>query len=88
MLDDHHNKVGTVSDVVYDERGEPTLGRRRPGPLRSEKFVPVEGAYITESGEVVIPYAKDQVKHGARRPPATTSSTPDGARSSRRTTSL
>ena len=23
VLDDHHNKVGTVSDVLYDDRGEP-----------------------------------------------------------------
>ena len=23
VLDDHHNKVGTISDVLYDERGRP-----------------------------------------------------------------
>ena len=37
-----------------------------PGPMRAEKFVPVEGAYVTEGGDMVIPYAKDQVKHAPK----------------------
>ena len=68
MLDDHHTKVGTVSDVLYDETGAAKWAVVDPGPLRSEKFVPVEGAYMTESGEMVIPYAKDQVKHAPKAP--------------------
>jgi len=39
-----------------------------PGPLRHEKFVPVAGSYLTESGEMVIPYAKEQVKHAPKAP--------------------
>ena len=39
-----------------------------PGPLRAEKFVPVEGAYVTESGEMVIPYDKNQVKSAPKAP--------------------
>ena len=68
VLDDHHNKVGTVSDVLYDGQGEPRWAVVDPGPLRAEKFVPVEGAYVTESGEMVIPYNKDQVKHAPKAP--------------------
>jgi hypothetical protein len=66
VLDDHHQKVGTVSDVLYDERGDPRWAVVDPGPLRSEKYVPVEGAYVTETGDVVIPYGKDQVKHAPK----------------------
>jgi len=68
VLDDHHTKVGTISDVVYDESGSPRWAVVDPGPLRSEKFVPVEGSYLTESGEIVIPYGKDQVKHAPKAP--------------------
>ena len=68
VLDDHHTKVGTVSDVLYDESGEAKWAVVDPGPLRAEKFVPVEGAYVTESGEMVIPYNKDQVKHAPKAP--------------------
>ena len=34
--------------------------------MRSEKYVPVDGAYVTETGDVVIPYGKDQVKHAPK----------------------
>jgi hypothetical protein len=66
VLDDHHKKVGTVSDVLYDERGEPRWAIVDPGPLRSEHYVPVQGSYMTHDGDVVIPYAKDQVKTAAK----------------------
>lgn len=68
VLDDHHNKVGTISDVLYDERGSARWAVVDPGVMRAEKFVPVEGAYVTESGEMVIPYAKEQVKHAPKAP--------------------
>jgi hypothetical protein len=69
VLDDHHQKVGTVSDVLYDERGEPRWAVVNPGPLRAEHYVPVEGSYMTNEGAVVIPYGKEQVKaaHKANR---------------------
>jgi uncharacterized protein YrrD len=62
VFDQHHDKVGRVSDVVYDEMGEPKWAIVDPGPLRSEKFVPVEGAYTTNDGDVVVPYDKSHVK--------------------------
>jgi len=68
VLDDQHSKVGTVSDVLYDETGSPRWAVVDPGPMRREKFVPVEGSYVTESGDMVIPYAKDQVKHAPKAP--------------------
>jgi len=62
VFDQHHDKVGRVSDVVYDESGEPRWAIVDPGPLRSEKFVPVDGAYTTNDGDVVVPYDKSQVR--------------------------
>lgn len=66
VVDDHHHKVGTVSDVLYDERGEPRWAVVDPGPLRAEKFVPVEGAYVTDDGDVVLPYGKEVVKQAPK----------------------
>src|SRR4051794_16332170 len=66
VLDDHHQKVGTVSDVLYDERGEPRWAIVNPGPLRAEHYVPIKGSYMTHDGDVVVPYAKDQVKSAAK----------------------
>jgi len=66
VVDDHHQKIGTVSDVIYDDRGDARWAVVDPGPLRSEKFVPVDGSYVTEGGEVVIPYGKEQVKHAPK----------------------
>jgi len=68
VLDDHHQKIGMVSDVLYDDRGQPRWAVVDPGVLRAEKFVPVDGAYMTESGELVIPYAKEQVKQAPKAP--------------------
>jgi hypothetical protein len=68
VLDDHHHKVGTISDVLYDESGAPRWAVVDPGVMRAEKFVPVEGAYVTDTGEMVIPYAKEQVKQAPKAP--------------------
>jgi PRC-barrel domain len=68
VLDDHHEKVGTVRDVVYDDDGEPRWAVVDPGPLRSAHFVPIEGSYMTASGEMVLPYAKEQVKRAPKAP--------------------
>lgn len=62
VLDEHHTKVGTVSDIVFDDGGSPRWAVVDPGPMRSAKFVPIEGSYTTDHGEVVIPYAKATIK--------------------------
>lgn len=67
VLDDHHHRVGTVSDVLYDERGAARWAVVDPGVVRGEKFVPVDGSYVTDDGAVVIAYDREQV---AQAPPA------------------
>jgi hypothetical protein len=68
VIDDRQQKVGTVSDVLYDESGDARWAIVDPGPLRPEHFVPVEGAYVADDGTVVVPYGKDQVKSAAKAP--------------------
>jgi hypothetical protein len=36
--------------------------------VRSETFVPVAGAYLTETGELVIPDAEEQVEQAPKAP--------------------
>ena len=52
--------------MLYDERGDARWAIVDPGPLRAEKFVPVEGSYMTEDGDVVIAYGKEQVKQAPK----------------------
>ncbi len=55
--------VGKVTDVVYDDTSNrPTWLIVKPGLLRAEHYVPVEGSYTTEDGDVVLPFDKQWVK--------------------------
>jgi uncharacterized protein YrrD len=62
VFDDHYDKVGTVTDVLYDENGNAKWAVVNPGTLHREKYVPVEGSFLTDAGQVVVPYSKDMVK--------------------------
>ncbi len=61
-FDDRHEKIGKVTDVLYDEQGEPRWAVVDPGLLHRERYVPVDGAFLTDSGQVVMAYSKDMVK--------------------------
>ena len=63
VQDEHGAVIGSISDVVYDETTQqPEWLVVNPGTLRSDHFVPVEGAYTTEEGNVVVAYTKQMVK--------------------------
>ncbi|MET0146745.1 MAG: hypothetical protein ABW122_13260 [Ilumatobacteraceae bacterium] len=66
VLDPNHHRLGTITDVLYDERGNASWAVVDPGPMRAEHVVPVEGSYLAASGDVMIPYAKSQVKHSPK----------------------
>lgn len=66
VLDDQHEKVGTVSDVIYDHEGKPRWAVVDLGKLRPEKWVPVAGLELTDGGDVVVPYDKDHIKSAAK----------------------
>jgi len=61
-FDDQHEKVGKVTDVLYDESGSARWAVVDPGLLHRERYVPVDGSFMTESGEVILAYSKDAVK--------------------------
>ncbi len=62
VIDDHADHVGTVTDVVYSNEGQPQWVVVNPGLLRASHYVPVAGSYLTEGGAMTIPFTKSQVK--------------------------
>lgn len=63
VLDEHGMPLGTVTDVVYDARGEsPEYLVVDPGVLRAAHYVPVRGAYAAQDGEVIVPWDRHWFK--------------------------
>jgi hypothetical protein len=61
--DEYGETVGSVTDVVYDEiTNQPQWLVVNPGTLRADHFVPVNGAYTTEDGDLIVAYTKQMVK--------------------------
>ena len=79
VLDDHHQKVGTVSDVALRRARRAALGRRRPGSAAVREVRARRGRVHDRDGDVVIPYGKDQVKHGPEGQPRPRPRLADGA---------
>jgi hypothetical protein len=68
MIDEHQQKVGKVTDVIYDDGGHARWAVVDPGVLRAEHFVPVEGSYVADDGTVVVPFGKDMVTSAPKVP--------------------
>jgi len=67
LVDDHGDKIGTITDVVPDDTtGEPAWVVVSLGLLHAEHFVPLEAAYQAGDGRLVLPFTKDYVKHSPR----------------------
>ena len=65
--DEQGATIGSISDVVYDETTQqPQWLVVNPGTLRADHFVPVEGAYTTEEGNVVVAFTKQMVKEAPK----------------------
>jgi sporulation protein YlmC with PRC-barrel domain len=63
VIDEFGEKIGHVSDVVFDEDSQqPAWAAVNPGALRAEHLVPLEGAYLSAEGRLVLPYSKTLVK--------------------------
>lgn len=63
VFDDRHEKIGTITDVLFDETGNARWAVVDPGLMHRERYVPIDNAAVTESGQVVIPCSKELVKH-------------------------
>jgi uncharacterized protein YrrD len=66
VVDTHMAKVGTVTDVLFDDGGTPGWAVVKTGPLRSEHFVPLEQTYVDTDGRVVVPLTKAAIKRAPR----------------------
>lgn len=63
VVDPTGEKVGRVTDVLYDKDGlDPSWLVVNPGVFRAEHFVPVDGAVPEGDDVLVIPYDVDTVK--------------------------
>lgn len=70
VVDDHHVKVGKVTDVIYDESpgARPRWATVKMHTLGREHLAPLEGSYLSEDGRLVLAYDKDKVKHAPTAP--------------------
>ncbi len=76
VVDENHNTVGKVTDVIYgDDETAPQWLVVKPGVLAKERYVPIEGSYESDEGNIVVPFDKSGSSRGRRRP-VTTCSTP------------
>lgn len=66
-IDPHGKKVGTIVDLVSDRRTlEPQWLVVDPGVFRAAHYVPIQGAYHTTGGEVVLAFDRDIVMRAPR----------------------
>lgn len=67
VIDEHGIKVGKITDVLYDDR---TLAPRWMivdlGVFAAQHYVPLNDAYQSEDGRLVIPFDKKTVKAAPR----------------------
>jgi hypothetical protein len=61
VISDGLETIGTVTDVLYNE-DEPKWLVVKPGVLRSERYVPVQGSYETQDGHICVPFDKRWIK--------------------------
>jgi len=64
------DKIGKVADVIYaTETAEPAYVRVDFGVLKGHHvLVPLDEAYRTDHGDLVVPFDKDTVKHAPKVP--------------------
>jgi hypothetical protein len=63
MLDARTEVIGKITDVLYDGTDlQPSWLIVGTGLLRSEHYVPADGAYETQAGDVVVAFDKRWIK--------------------------
>jgi hypothetical protein len=67
VVDTHLKTVGTVTDVLFDEREiAPVWAVVRTGVLGGEHYVPLADSYVDHNGRLVVPHAKYSIRHAPR----------------------
>ena len=69
VVDRHNHHVGKVTDVIFDDRDfRPRWTTVKTGVLRGEHLAPMEGAYVSDDGVLVLPCDKETVLHAPKAP--------------------
>jgi hypothetical protein len=77
VVDNHNLHVGKVTDVLFDDRSmRPRWTTVKPGVLRAEHLAPMDGAYVSDEGVLVLSVERDLVL-GAPKAPRDHVLTPD-----------
>jgi len=67
VLDASLEKVGTVTDVLFDDGDNaPRWAVVKTGFLGGEHFVPLDETYLDENGRLVVPLTKMTIRHAPR----------------------
>jgi hypothetical protein len=70
VIDDHFETVGTVTDVLYDseETMEPRWAIVKTGKFGGERPTPLDGSYVTDGGDLVVPFDRTTIKNAPKIP--------------------
>ncbi len=69
VVDNHFSRVGKVTDVLYrDGSDRPAWALVKTGPLTSERLAPLDGAYVSDDGALVLPFDEHTLKHAPKAP--------------------
>jgi hypothetical protein len=66
VVDTRLARVGTVTDVLFDDRSVPGWAVVKTGRLGGEHFVPLQHTYVDADGRLVVPLKKTDIKHAPR----------------------
>jgi len=67
VIDPQMRRVGTVTDVLFDERQQvPRWAVVKTGVVSGEHFVPLAASYVDEDGRLVVPHDKASIKRAPR----------------------
>jgi hypothetical protein len=68
VVDAKLTKIGTVTDVIFDDRGAAARWAVvKTGVLSGEHLMPLGETYVDEDGRLVVSFGKTTVKHAERR---------------------
>ncbi len=67
VIDKQAERVGKVTDVIYDDRDmSPRWAVVKTGLFGGEHCVPLDNSYVASAGELVVPFDKMSVKRAPR----------------------
>jgi sporulation protein YlmC with PRC-barrel domain len=66
VINERGERLGKVTDVLFDNHGDPRWAVVNAGMLAAARYVPLTRAFTTPDGRVVVPYDKAMIKHAPK----------------------